>query len=53
MRSRSQYFSLLLPAAVGIALGFAEVNLLGFMAARRLARRSWLNRCAKWDPSRK
>jgi len=34
MRSRSQFFSLLLPAAVGIALGFAEVYVLGFMAAR-------------------
>lgn len=34
MRSRSQFISLLLPAAVGIALGFAEVYVLGFMAAR-------------------
>src|SRR5271168_2955518 len=34
MRSRSQFLSLLLPAAVGIALGFAEVYVLGFMAAR-------------------
>jgi hypothetical protein len=34
MRSRSQCFSLLLAAAVGIALGFAEVYVLGFMAAR-------------------
>ena len=34
MRSRSQFFSLLLPAAVGIALGFAEVYVLGFVAAR-------------------
>jgi hypothetical protein len=34
MRSRFQFLSLLLPAAVGIALGFAEVYVLGFMAAR-------------------
>jgi hypothetical protein len=34
MRSRSQFLSLLLAAAVGIALGFAEVYVLGFMAAR-------------------
>ena len=34
MRSRSQFLSLLLAAAFGIALGFAEVYVLGFMAAR-------------------
>ncbi len=34
MRSGSQFLSLLLPAAVGIAFGFAEVYVLGFMAAR-------------------
>jgi hypothetical protein len=34
MRSRSQFLSLLLPTAVGIALGFAEAYVLGFMAAR-------------------
>ena len=34
MRSRSQFLLLLLPAAVGIAFGFAEVYALGFLAAR-------------------
>jgi hypothetical protein len=34
MRSRSQFLLLLLAAAVGMALGFAEVYVLGFMAAR-------------------
>jgi hypothetical protein len=34
MRSRSQFLSLLLAAVVGIVLGFAEVYVLGFMAAR-------------------
>lgn len=34
MRSRSQFLVLLLPAAVGIAFGFAEVYALGFLAAR-------------------
>jgi hypothetical protein len=34
LRSRSQVLLLLLPAAVGIAFGFAEVYALGFMAAR-------------------
>jgi hypothetical protein len=34
MRSRSRFLSLILPAAVGIAFGFAEVYALGFLAAR-------------------
>jgi hypothetical protein len=34
MRSRSQFLLLLLAAAIGIAFGFAEVYVLGFMAAR-------------------
>jgi hypothetical protein len=34
MRSSSQFLLLLLPAAVGIAFGFAEVYALGFLAAR-------------------
>jgi hypothetical protein len=33
-RSRSQFLLLLLPAAVGIAFGFAEVYAIGFLAAR-------------------
>jgi hypothetical protein len=34
MQSYSKFLSFLLPAAVGIALAFAEVYVLGFMAAR-------------------